>query len=145
MVYRNQDMNYIVWNDSVQVFEGEIDNERAIRMRNYYTYLWGLPMKLNDSGTQIDQEVSREELNGKSYLVARVPYEKDIWYFYIDPSTFQMEAYKFYQDEPNQKGEIIYLEGLMDFQGLKIPANRTWYRTETPEFFGTDKLIEIKE
>jgi hypothetical protein len=145
MVYRNQDINYIVWNDSVQVFEGEIDNERAIRMRNYYTYLWGLPMKLNDSGTQIDQEVSREELNGKSYLVARVPYEKDIWYFYIDPSTFQMEAYKFYQDEPNQKGEIIYLEGLMDFQGLKIPANRTWYRTETPEFLGTDKLIEIVE
>jgi hypothetical protein len=56
-----------------------------------------------------------------------------------------MEAYKFYQDEPNQKGEIIYLDGLMDFQGLKIPANRTWYRTETPEFLGTDKLIEIIE
>ncbi|MDG1276113.1 MAG: DUF6503 family protein [Algoriphagus sp.] len=145
MVYRNPTLNYIVWNDSVQVFEGEIENEQAIRMRNYYTYLWGLPMKLNDPATQIDQEVNREELNGKSYLVARVPYEKDIWYFYIDPNSYRLEAYKFYQDEPNQKGEIIYLEGVKEFKGLKIPANRTWYRTETPEFLGTDKLIEIKE
>lgn len=145
MVYRNPDLNYIVWNDSVEVFEGEIENERAIRMRNYYTYLWGLPMKLDDPGTKIDQEVNKEELDGKSYLVARVPYEKDIWYFYIDPVSYRLEAYKFYQDEPNQKGEIIYLDGVKEFKGLKIPANRTWYRTETLEFLGTDKLIEIIE
>lgn len=145
MVYRNTTLNYIVWNDSVQVFQGEIDNEQAIRMRNYYAYLWGLPMKLRDPATQIDQEVKREELNGNSYLVVRVPYEKDIWHFYINPESFRMEAYKFYQDEPNQKGEIIYLDGLMEFKGLKIPANRTWYRTETPEFLGTDKLIQITE
>ena len=145
MVYRNPDLNYIVWNDSVEVFEGEIENERAIRMRNYYTYLWGLPMKLDDPGTKIDQEVNKEELDGKSYLVARVPYEKDIWYFYIDPVSYRLEAYKFYQDEPNQKGEIIYLDGVKEFKGLKIPANRTWYRTETLEFLVTDKLIEIIE
>jgi hypothetical protein len=144
MVYRNQDLNYIVWYDSVQVFNGEIENERAIRMRDYYTYLWGLPMKLNDPGTQIDQKVGKEELNGKDYLVTRVPYEKDIWYFYIDPETFQMEAYKFYQDEPNQKGEIIYLAGIKEYKGLKIPANRSWYRTENDEFLGTDQLLGIE-
>jgi hypothetical protein len=126
------------------VFNGEIENGRAIRMRDYYTYLWGLPMKLDDPGTQVDQEVGKEELNGKSYLVARVPYEKDIWYFYIDPDTFQMEAYKFYQDESNQKGEIIYLAGLSEFRGLKIPANRSWYRTETDQFLGTDQLRGIE-
>ncbi len=143
MVYRNQELNYIVWNDSVQIFEGEIEQDRALRMRNYYTYLWGLPMKLKDPETKIDAKVTREELNEKSYLVARIPYEKDIWYFYIDPATFQMEAYKFYQDEPNQKGEIIYLEGIKEFEGLKIPANRTWYRTENGEFLGTDQLLGI--
>ncbi len=144
MVFRNQSLTYIVWHNSVQVFNGEIENERAIRMRDYYTYLWGLPMKLNDPGTQVDQEVGKEELNGKSYLVARVPYEKDIWYFYIDPNTFQMEAYKFYQDEPNQKGEISYLAGLSEFRGLKIPANRSWYRTENDEFLGTDQLRGVE-
>jgi len=144
MVYRNQDLNYIVWNDSVQVFEGEIDHEGAIRMRNYYTYLWGLPMKLNDLGTQIDQKVRKEELNGKSYLVARVPYENDIWYFYINPESYQIEAYKFYRDETNQTGEIIYLDGLVLYQGLRIPADRSWFRTENGEFLGTDQLIGIQ-
>jgi hypothetical protein len=142
--YQNQSLNYVVWNDSVKVTEGEIENERALRMRNYYSYLWGLPMKLNDPGTEIDHEVGKEELNGKAYLVVRVPYEKDIWYYYINPETYQMEAYKFYQDEPNQKGEIIYLNGIKEFKGMKIPANRTWYRTETPEFLGTDQLVEIR-
>ncbi|MDI1321206.1 MAG: DUF6503 family protein [Algoriphagus sp.] len=144
MVYRIEGLNYIVWNDSVQVFEGEVDNERALRMRNYYTYLWGLPMKLTDPNTRIEEKVSLEELNGKTYQVVRVPYEKDIWYFYIEPETYRMAAYKFYQDEQAGKGEIIYLEGEMEFEGMKIPANRTWYKTETPEFLGTDKLLEIK-
>ncbi|TDQ18927.1 hypothetical protein DFQ04_0738 [Algoriphagus boseongensis] len=143
-VYRIAGLHYLVWGDSVQVFEGEIEKERALRMRNYYSYLWGLPMKLMDQETQIEDEVRTENLNGKTYSVVRVPYEKDIWYFYLDPQTYRMEAYKFYQDEPNSKGEIIYLENEVDFQGMKIPQNRTWYRTETPEFLGTDLLLEIK-
>lgn len=144
MVYRIDGLNYIVWNDSVQVFEGDIENERALRMRNYYTYLWGLPMKLADPNTQIDENVTSEILKGKSYLVVRVPYEKDIWYFYIEPETYRMAAYKFYQDEIAGKGEIIYLKGEKEFEGMKIPANRSWYRTEKQEFLGTDMLLEIK-
>jgi hypothetical protein len=144
MVYKINRLHYIVWNDSVQVFEGEIEKERALRMRNYYSYLWGLPMKLMDLGTEIEDSVKLEILDGVSYYVVRVPYEKDIWYFYLEPETYRMSAYKFYQDEPNQKGEIIFLEGEVEFQGMKIPANRSWYRTETPEFLGTDQLLEIK-
>ncbi len=144
MVYRIQGLNYIVWSDSVKVFEGEIENERALRMRNYYTYLWRLTMKLTDPTTKIEQKEAKEELNGKSYLIVRVPYEKDIWYFYIEPETYRMAAYKFYQDEPAGKGEIVYLEGEKEFEGMKIPASRAWYRTEKAEFLGTDELLEIK-
>ncbi len=144
LIYKIEGLHYIVWNDSVQVFEGEIEKERALRMRNYYQFLWGLPMKFQDSGTQIEDSVRLERLNGIDYHVVRVPYEKDIWYVYLEPETYRMAAYKFYQDEPNLKGEIIYLDGTEEFKGLKIPKNRTWYRTETPEFLGTDKLLEIK-
>jgi hypothetical protein len=143
-VYRIDGLHYLVWNDSVQIFEGEIDKERALRMRNYYTYLWGLPMKLKDEGTAIEDSVRNEVLNGKEYRVVRVPYKKDIWYFYIDPETYRLEAYKFYQDEPNFKGEIIYLDQEFEFKGLKIPQNRSWFRTEKEEFLGTDKLLEVK-
>lgn len=142
--YKIEGLHYLVWNDSVQVFEGEVEKERALRMRNYYSYLWGLPMKLTDPETLIEDSVRTETLDGVSYHVVRVPYEKDIWYFYLEPETYRMAAYKFYQDEPKLKGEIIYLQGEVEFKGIKIPANRSWYRTETPEFLGTDQLLEIK-
>ncbi|EAZ82717.1 DUF6503 family protein [Algoriphagus machipongonensis] len=142
--YSIEGLEFEVENDSVKVLNGEMAEERALRMRNYYSYLWGLPMKLADPGTEIEKEIQEEVLNGKTYLVARVPYEKDVWYFYFDPETYAMEAYKFYQDEANLKGEIIYLEGLVNYKGLKIPANRTWYRTEIDEFLATDMLQEIK-
>ena len=143
--YAIEGLEFDVWSDSVNVVIGEIEKERALRMRNYYSYLWGLPMKLNDAGTVIDDDIKEEILDGKTYQVVRVPYEQEIWYFYFEPETFRMAAYKFYKDEPNQVGEIIYLEDLVEFQGMKIPANRTWYRTEKPEFLGTDKLIRIQE
>jgi len=144
MTYTIEGLSYQVIQDSVVNLEGEVEEERALRMRNYYTYLWGLPMKLNDPGTIIEEEVSDEILNGKTYHVVRVPYEKDIWYFYLEPETFRMAAYKFYQDEPNEKGEIIYLEGELEYKGMKIPQSRSWYRTERPEFLATDKLVKIE-
>ena len=120
-----------------------MDIERALRLRNYYTFLWGLPMKLMDPGTLIEDLVREDTLEGKTYRVVRVPYENDIWYFYLNPENYRMEAYKFYKDEPQGKGEIIYLEGEYDFLGMKIPKNRTWYRTEKPEFLGTDMLKSV--
>ncbi|SIN77251.1 DUF6503 family protein [Algoriphagus halophilus] len=144
MTYAIEGLQYQVINDSLKILTGGITEERALRMRNYYTYLWGLPMKLNDPGTVIEKEIRKEEIDGKEYLVARVPYEEDQWYFYFEPETYRMAAYKFYKDEPNQVGEIIYLEGEKEFKGIKIPANRTWYRTEKPEFLGVDMLQEIK-
>ncbi|WP_338222238.1 DUF6503 family protein [Algoriphagus confluentis] len=142
--YRFRDLEFEVLADSVRIIKGEVEKERALRLRNYYSYLWGLPMKLMDPGTAIEDSVREETLSGKTYQVVRVPYEKDIWYFYLNPENYRMEAYKFYQDEAAGKGEIIYLEGEYDFKGMKIPMNRTWYRTETPEFLGTDMLKSIQ-
>ncbi|WP_296697835.1 DUF6503 family protein [Algoriphagus sp.] len=144
MSYSIEGLKYEVWSDSLVQIQGEIEKERALRMRNYYTYLWGLPMKLRDPGTLIEKEIKTEEVKGKNYLVVRVPYDMDIWYFYFDPETYKMEAYKFYKDEPNQIGEIIFLEGEIEFSKMKIPANRTWFRTENQEFLGTDMLLEIR-
>ncbi|MBN3582245.1 hypothetical protein JYB64_07580 [Algoriphagus aestuarii] len=144
MTYSIHNLEYEVLEDSVIVKKGDVEIERALRMRNYYTYLWGLPMKLKDPGTIIDEEIKTETLDGKSYLVARVAYPEDSWYFYFDPENYRMHAYKFYKDEPNQVGEIIYLNEEVTYSSMKIPANRSWYRTEKPEFLGTDMLQEIR-
>lgn len=144
MIYAIEDSKYTVIQDSVIVKEGDIEKEQALRMRDYYTFLWGLPMKLKDPGTVIEDKVATVSLKGSDYYEIRVPYEKDIWYIYLTPESYRLAAYKFYQDEANQKGEIIYLSGEREIGGLRIPANRTWYRTEKPEFLATDKLVEIK-
>ena len=38
--------------------------EQAKRTRNYYIYLYGLPMKLLDSGTRLDPETREKEYQG---------------------------------------------------------------------------------
>jgi len=61
--------------------------ERATMYKNYYTYLYGLPMKLKDPGTIIAPTTQKKIFKGKEYLVLKVTYEKevggDIWYFYF--------------------------------------------------------------
>ncbi len=118
--------------------------DNAKRMRNYYLYLWGLPMKLKDSGTQIDERYWEEELEGNNYYVVRVPYDQDIWFFYIDKQTFAMRAYKFYKDEPAKKGEIIYLDEEVVINEMRIPKRRKWVTTPDGRLLGTDILVSAK-
>ena len=61
--------------------------ERAKMYQDYYTYLYGLPMKLKDAGTIIHNKVALKKFKGKDYLVLKVSYEKEVgedtWYFYF--------------------------------------------------------------
>ena len=43
-----------------------LDCERVKYLRNYYTYLYGLPMKLNDPGTIIEPNVEKEQLTERN-------------------------------------------------------------------------------
>ncbi|WP_420603295.1 DUF6503 family protein [Flagellimonas sp.] len=120
--------------------------ERGTIMRNYYTYLYGLPMKLKDPGTVLDDKVQTKTFKGKEYLVLKVNYEegvgKDVWYFYFDPATYAMEVYQFYHDESKNDGEYILLEGLEDIQGIKMPKTRAWYYNKDNKYLGTDILMK---
>ena len=111
------------------------------KMRNYHLYLYGLPMKLRDPGTSIEDAVGREVLDGQSYLVVRVPYEKDVWDFFFHPETFALEAYRFYVDEQNSVGEIIQLEKIEQVQGIRLPKRRAWTNTHDGKFLGTDIIV----
>lgn len=111
------------------------------RTRNYYVYLWGLPMKLKDQGTVLDKKVAMEKFEGIDCFVLRVPYPNDIWYFYIDKSNYAMRGYMFYKDEPTKKGEVIYLDEEVKIGDMKIPKKRKWVTTPDGKFLGTDILI----
>lgn len=141
---RNDDEVYEVSHDSATVVKGDKDQARGVMLRNYYLYIWGLPMKLLDEGTPMENQVSEEKVNGIVCSVVRVPYEKDIWYFYFSKASGKLMQYKFYKDEPNGKGELILLEDEYEFKGLRFPQRRSWYMLPEMKYLGTDVLIEIK-
>ncbi len=120
--------------------------ERANMYKNYYTYLYGLPMKLKDPGTLIDPKTQKKTFKGKTYLVLKVTYEKevgeDIWYFYFDPKTFAMEVYQFFHDESKNDGEYILLSEEVEVSGIKMPKNRAWYYNKGDTYLGTDILTK---
>jgi len=117
--------------------------------KNYYTYLYGLPMKLKDPGTVLSEQVERKTFKGKTYLVLKTTYNKpvggEIWYFYFDPKTYAMEVYQFYKTDANGKvkpktGEYIILSQESVIEGVKMPKIRAWYYNKNDAYLGTDIL-----
>lgn len=116
------------------------------RMRDYYLYLWGLPMKLRDPGTNIDAAIQDAEFDGQTARALRVTYDpavgSDTWYFYFDPGTYRMIGYRFYHEEAAGDGEYILLDGERDVLGMKIPVERRWFTNADDRYLGTDVLVD---
>ncbi len=124
--------------------EHRLSCERAHMYKNYYTYLYGLPMKLKDPGTIVHEQVETKSAFGKEYLVLKVTYlasvGEDVWYFYFNPTSYAMEVYKFFHDESKNDGEYILLSGEEEIHGIKMPKIRAWYMNEDDRYLGTDIL-----
>ncbi len=122
-----------------------ITEERAKLYKNYYTYLYGLPMKLKDNGTIINPKVELKKFKGKEYLVLKVTYPKEIgkdtWCFYFNPKTYAMEVYQFFKDTKDS-GEYILLSGIEEINRIKMPKNRAWYYNKDNTYLGTDYLTQ---
>ena len=97
-----------MWNGSTTIptdkaSKYQISEARAVLFRNYFSYLYGMPMKLRDVGTIIDPTVFRVTFYDKVYDRIRVTYDPaigtDTWYFYFNPELHALEAYQFYKDE----------------------------------------------
>jgi len=156
-----KELSYILDKDSCKILlngsENYSEEERdyyqlncgqARLLRDFYTYLYGLPMKLKDPGTIIHDEVIEEEFNGKSYYSIRVTYDekvgKDLWYFYLDKETYGLRGYRFQHNLVDHDGEYITLDGLEEYDGMRIPKTRTWYVNKTGEYLATDELESIE-
>ncbi len=149
-----KDSCYVSLNGTTNFTEEEklakrLDCDRANMYKNYYTYLYGLPMKLKDPGTNLGETVERKTFKGKDYLVLKATYDEnvgsDIWYFYFDPETYAMEIYQFYKTDENgntkeDSGEYILLSEEKEINGIKMPKIRAWYYNKDDGYLGTDKL-----
>lgn len=130
--------------DSSLVEPLRLQCDRSFLFRDYYQYLYGLPMKLKDPGTIVHDQVEKADFMGMAYLKLKVTYRVDVgadtWYFYFNPDTYAMEAYQFYHDEAKNDGEYITLDGIKDVEGIKMPKVRKWYINKDDRFLGTDTL-----
>ena len=124
--------------------EHKLSCERATMYRDYYTYLYGLPMKLKDKGTILDPKVESRKFKGKEYLVLKATYEKavgkDTWYFYFNPKNYAMEIYQFFHDEAKKDGEYILLTKEEIIHNIKMPKYRAWYMNKDDVYLGKDIL-----
>lgn len=133
-----------------ELFSNNLNCDRANMYKNYYTYLYGLPMKLKDEGTIIHDKAERKTFKGKEYLVLKVSYKEtigsDVWYFYFDPETYAMDIYQFFKTDDNSNeipdsGEYILLTETILINDIKMPKNRAWYYNKDDKYLGTDKLV----
>ncbi len=129
--------------------ENRLTPEAAIRTRNYYLYLYGLPMKLLDPGTRLDPKTRRASFLGKDVLELKVTYDEDVgkdtWYFYFEPKTTSLVGYRFYHDEEKNDGEYITLEEEIRSGEIRLPRIRKWYTNDENKHLGTDKIESVEE
>jgi len=102
--------------DEATLKENKLSCKRANMYKNYYTYLYGLPMKLKDHGTHIQEKVERKTFKGKDYLVLKVMYDEavgsDVWYFYFNQKPMSWKFISFFTLirilKKKQMGSIFY-------------------------------------
>jgi hypothetical protein len=153
-------LNVVVENDTVRVrLDGRTDLSPAelerhrltpaqlLTRRNFYLYLYGLPMKLRDPGTRLDPQVKETDFHGRTVYQLRVTYDKsvgsDTWYFYLDRETFALVGHRFHHDESSGDGEHTVLTEEVSGQGLRLPRVRKWFRNKNNELFITHTILSI--
>ena len=147
------DSCYVLVNGSAE-FDAELNEtynlacERSFMYRNYYLYMQGLPMKLMDPGTIIHPEVSQGQFMGMNYYKLKITYQEDVgsdvWYLYINPESYAVEAYQFYHDEEKGDGEYITLEDEVIVGNMKWPKTRKWYTNKEDKYLGKDVIVDVK-
>ncbi len=124
-----------------------LSEKRARMMKNYYEYLWLVPLKLKDPGTIINPKAKKGNFFDKQSLEIKVTYDPqvghDIWYFYFHPETYALQGYRFYHDESKNDGEYIILDGETRYKSVRLPKTRKWYTHKEDKFLGSDILESI--
>ena len=120
----------------------------AQRTRNFYTFLYGLPMKLRDAGTRVAPDAPRQPLLGQTYPTVQVSYDpavgQDTWSFYLDPRTSALQAYRFYQHKEPNDGEYVLLREVLAVEGVLLPKERKWYLNKDDSYLATDLLLRAE-
>jgi len=118
--------------------------------RDYFEYMWGMPMKLRDPGTVLDPVVRESEFEGQDVLALRVTYDPevgtDVWDFFFDPDSSALVGSRFYHDEAANDGEYIVFTGQVhdEATGLRMPGGQAWYYNDGRGHLATDTVTKFE-
>jgi len=123
--------------------------EDGMFWRNYFGFLGGMPMCLDDPIVELEPEVFEVEFEGRTVPGIRTTFSPevgtDIWTFYFEPETAQLIGCRFDRADPTRDGETLVFEELVSIAGVRLPKRRTWYRNADRELLGTDELFERED
>lgn len=144
LLYHNLDrkMKLDFKKDTCNTIEGSTNCNDFIWAYDFYLYIWGLPMKLADPGINIKDTLYSINQNGKNFKAIDIEYETEYYSFYFD-SLYALNGFQFIKKDNPAKGEIIWLEGIIEHQGIKFPKKRYWYDLEK-NLLGTNECIRIE-
>lgn len=105
--------------------------------KNFYTYIWGLPMKLKDKGTELNSNVIDTVFFEIPCYALNVKYEAENWLYFVNKKSFQLEGFQFIFNKDATKGEVVRNLGTTKLSTINIPSERIWYDLKGKEL-GTD-------
>jgi hypothetical protein len=122
--------------------------DRIRWLRDYYGYLWGLPMKLRDAGVLLSPRTAATDFRGQPSLRLQVRYEppvgSDRWSFFLDPATYRLLGARFHHGEVESDGEEIVFGGEIEAGGVRFPKSMSWYDNADGRLLGTDHLQKVE-
>ena len=130
--------------DSCFLKSGEADCDRVELIRNYYLYLWGLPMKLKDHSTPLQPNAELlENWREQAVYAIEVHYDRENWTYFFDSTNYALVGYEFMFNHKDG-GERIVLDKLETFDEMKFPKIRTWYELPEETYLAEDMLDKVE-
>ena len=144
LVYRNLDreMELEYQKDTCFTHKGETSCRDFIWAYDFYLYIWGLPMKLSDPGIDVKDTVYSIHHKGKELKAIDIEYETEYYSFYFD-SLYALNGFQFIKKDNPEKGEQIWLEGVIEHEGIKFPKKRVWYDLKN-NLLGTNECVKTE-
>ncbi len=112
--------------------------------KNFYTYVWGLPMKLKDTGVKIDSSYTTEVLHNQKCYKVSVQYPAENYFFYFRCSDFELVAFSFLKNDSSGHGEFVEMSGKYIFNNITFPRKRVCKELVTKKILGENSVINIK-
>lgn len=119
-----------------------LNQDGARSMRDFWLYTLGLPMKLKDNGTVLDEEILKKSFNEEEVWQLNVNYPNDQWQYFIDPNSYQLKGYQF-TFKNNGFSEYVILKDETEVQGVKLAKQKNWHLA-AGQYMGKTELVGFK-